>query len=184
MAEQKTSKTVQQARINDTDKEILRHTFAGREDLLLAIRNLFFGFELTPAELVLIKGINNVDVHKILRKIFLPELEKDVPIGQNLDLWMTVQIQSLDEVQLQVKARATLIEFLERALKSLENPKAERITLFIDDTNILDFHPFLIARNNFITHIETQLAVIRILANEEEETPEIRKARQLKDSSK
>lgn len=168
-------------RISDTEKSLLKSTFKDRNDILLALRNLFFGFDLDERERGLITTMNTPAVRKLLRKMILPELEKDIPIGQSIDLWMTVQIHSLDEFQTQVSARMKLIRKVETALSMLETPGIGKVDLKFKDTIA---HDDLISRNNFITHIEAQLLAIRTIVNQLDETPEQKAERQRKDSAK
>ena len=88
------------------------------------------------------KGEGNL---KILRKVFLPEFRYDAPIGQNIDLWMTVNLANMSQMDKEVRLQA---------------------------------------RNEVIPHLETQLVQLHVLANVKEETPEARKERILKDSTK
>lgn len=74
-------------------------------------------------ELSLIKALyaDNEQALKLLRKVFLPELTPDAPIGQNIDLWMTFKVEdvSSDEALINLKARNTLISHLEQCLLQL-----------------------------------------------------------------
>ena len=74
-------------------------------------------------ELATIKALygDNETALKLLRKVFLPELLPDAPIGQNIDLWMTFKVEDLDADQalINLKARNTLISHLEQCLLQL-----------------------------------------------------------------
>lgn len=74
-------------------------------------------------ELALMKALfsENDQALKLLRKIFLPELSPDTPIGQNIDLWMTVKIDemSASDAIINIKARNTLITHLDQCLMQL-----------------------------------------------------------------
>lgn len=74
-------------------------------------------------ELAKIKALygGNEEALKLLRKVFLPELLPDAPIGQNIDLWMTFKIEDMDADQalINLKARNTLISHLEQCLLQL-----------------------------------------------------------------
>ena len=80
-------------RITDTDLSIIKNTFAGNDELL-----------------------------KVMRKIFLPELTADAPIGQSIDLWMTLKIDDMPPEQaiINLKARNTVIQHLEMCLNQLK----------------------------------------------------------------
>lgn len=77
----------------------------------------------TRDELVLMKSLyqNNEKALKMLRKVFLPELDMDAPIGQNFDLYMTLDVKekSPEEVKIQVLARNQLIHHIEQQLGQL-----------------------------------------------------------------
>ena len=82
----------QQMRITDKDLQILKATFAENDELV-----------------------------KLLRKIFLPELSVDAPLGQNIDLWMTMDLKEMtaDEIAIQVLARNTVIQHVEQQLQTI-----------------------------------------------------------------
>lgn len=178
------SQDVQQKRLNKGEEALLRLVFKDREDLLLLMRNLFFGFELTVQEKEVIKNtFKEEGIRKIVRKIILPELQADIPIGQNIDLWMTVQIDGKlpEEIATIFESREKLIGILDESLKLLENPDYKKMRLQFDTMpSLVD----LVARNSFITHIEFQLGVIRTLANQKEESPEEKVKRVKKDSNR
>lgn len=79
---------------------------------------------LTDVELSLIKNTfsDNEDLLRLMRKIFLPELDATIPLGQNLDLWMTIPLEGLTNEQaiVNIKARNTLIQHLDMQLNVLK----------------------------------------------------------------
>jgi hypothetical protein len=77
----------------------------------------------TEAELSLIKHTFGSDeVLKVLRKTFLPELDPDAPIGNQIDLWMTVKVDDLtaEQAVVNIKARNSLIMHVEQQLVQLK----------------------------------------------------------------
>lgn len=82
-----------QMRITDQDRELIQRTFSGNESLLL-----------------------------LLRKVFLPEIDPVAPIGQGIDLWMTIQLQGLspEEQITNIKARNQLITHIDQCLLTLK----------------------------------------------------------------
>ncbi len=82
-----------QMRITDADLSIIKNTFAENDELL-----------------------------KVLRKVFLPEITEDTPLGQVIDLWMTVKIEDLtpEQALINIKARNTLITHIEQQLLQLK----------------------------------------------------------------
>jgi hypothetical protein len=86
-------KNGQQMRITDAELSLIKNTFAGNEELI-----------------------------KLLRKLFLPELDPTAPIGQVIDLWMTVSLESQTPEQaiINLKARNTLINHIEQQLLQIK----------------------------------------------------------------
>jgi hypothetical protein len=169
-----------QPRISKSDRQLLS-VFKGNNELLLALRNMFFGFELDKNETVLIQSLNTPEIKKLIRKLVLPELEKDIPVGQNLDWFKTQDIASATaETFEQVwEAKEILIGMLETSLKRLD-----KITLKAVDLTPKKHLPSLIARNNYIDLIDTKIREIVSMANEKEETIEEALAKMRQNSSK
>ncbi len=92
---------------------------------------------ITDDELATIKSMfaDNLPGLKILRKLFLPEINANAPLGQNLDLWMTMKVedQSPEAIITNLKARNTLISHVEQCLMQL-NVLAGQKTETVDDT--------------------------------------------------
>lgn len=175
-------KTSQQGRISDTEKSLIKATFKDRSDIILALRNLFYGFELDEQEKSLITSISTPVIRKLLRKVLLPELEKDIPLGQNTDLWKVIKIETIDEAVLQISATEIMIGMIEKALKLLENFYGDKPNLQVKDEK--NFHAVLVARNGYMKHIDMYLEGMRLMADSEEETPDQKTERMKKDSMK
>lgn len=79
----------------------------------------------TDADLAKIKGLFAEDDEAImvLRKIFMPELTPDAPLGQQIDLWLAMDIDSMSPEQavLAVKARNMMIRHVEQCILNLIN---------------------------------------------------------------
>ena len=89
---------------------------------------------ITDADISMLKNTfaDNTELLKLLRKIFLPEITADAPIGQNLDLWMTLKLEDMTPEQAMVKilARNTVIQHVESCLgqiKILAGQKSESV---------------------------------------------------------
>lgn len=78
----------------------------------------------TDNELNLIQATfkNNEELLKLLRKAFLPELDPEAPIGQTIDLWMTIPLDGLTPEQaiINLKARNSLISHVDQRLMELK----------------------------------------------------------------
>lgn len=79
---------------------------------------------ITPTELSILKNTfrGNEELVRLMRKLFLPELEAYAPIGQNIDLWMTVKIDEMSPEQalINLKARNQLISHVESCLNTIK----------------------------------------------------------------
>jgi hypothetical protein len=184
MKKESKGQQVQKRRISDSDQSLLKSLFQDNEPMLMLVRNLLLGFDMTAEEKEQIKNaFKTEESRKLMRKIFLPELQKDIPIGQNLDLWMTIEIAGKDESHIRqtTKARTLLIAYLEKALGLLADVDGEKVDISVNDET---YDWTLIARNTYVMHIEQQLLTIRQLANEPELTPEEALANMKKDSTR
>lgn len=79
---------------------------------------------ITTEDRKIIKGLfkDNDPALKVLRKIFLPEIDPQAPLGQVIDLWMTVKIDDMspEEAVINLKARNLLIQHVEQMLIQLQ----------------------------------------------------------------
>src|SRR3990167_1843483 len=79
---------------------------------------------ITPEEKTIIEQTfgNNTKLLKLMRKIFLPTYDFNAPIGQVIDLWMTVELKGLSQFEKEVRmqARNELILHIEARLMELQ----------------------------------------------------------------
>ena len=176
-------------RVSDEELELLKSTFADDYDFLLTIRNLFFGLDVTKEQSDRIANTfsGNDNLLQLMRKMFLPEVSGEVPLGQTIDLWLSVEIKDKDEEEVKsvLESRARLIVNLEKTLQLLSQPSLESVNINIYPDNIKDYSKVdVLVRNSFITHIEQVLMQINVLSGMKEETVEQMKERLKKNSSK
>lgn len=80
---------------------------------------------ITDEELAVIKGLfaDNEEALKVMRKIFLPEIDYTAPLGQLVDMWIPVEVDDVTPEQaiINIKARKTLIIHIESCLMQLRN---------------------------------------------------------------
>ncbi len=79
---------------------------------------------ITPQEMSILQGTfkDNEALLRLMRKLFLPELDPTVPLGQNMDLWMTLKVEDLPPEQaiINIKARNSLIQHLDQVLQMIK----------------------------------------------------------------
>ena len=96
----------------------------------------------SEGELATLKSVfkDNDALLKILRKVFLPEIDPTAPIGQVIDLWMTVDVRQLEPEQAMIRliARNELITHVEQQLmqiRVLANQELSTGTTIGQDSN-------------------------------------------------
>lgn len=74
----------------------------------------------TEEEIAIIRStfLDNEKLLKVLRKVFLPEYDPQAPLGQVVDLWMTLDLKDLspDQAMVKIWARNSLITHIEQQL--------------------------------------------------------------------
>jgi hypothetical protein len=77
----------------------------------------------TEDELALIRATfkGNEPLLKLMRKVFLPELDPEAPIGQMIDLYYSLPMdQSLEDIGMKTVARNTVIGHIDMQLMQLK----------------------------------------------------------------
>lgn len=77
----------------------------------------------TPQEIDLIKSVfrDNEPLLKLMRKVFLPEIDPTAPLGQIIDLWMTIPLKEIkpEDAIINLLARNTVIQHIDQQLIQL-----------------------------------------------------------------
>lgn len=80
---------------------------------------------ITPEEKATIEQTfgGNTKLLKLMRKIFLPEYDPNAPLGQTIDLWMTINLENLtsQEKEIRIQARNEVILHIENQLIQLKS---------------------------------------------------------------
>ena len=177
----------QQMRYSDSELNLIKNTFENRDELLKAIRKIMLGCEISETELTMVRDIYSGAMSSLFEKMFLPTVSGNEPIGQTIDLWMTIDVKDRDPLMadLNIRARAELIKLIVKGLKQLEQNKPFRnATSFkvSDDARqeVID----LMVRNTYISHVEQRLLELKSLASMSQETEEEKRERAVKNSLK
>jgi hypothetical protein len=171
---------------SDSELSLIENTFKDNKELTKSLRKVFWAVDLLDADIRQLQKLTP-EVFHLLKKTVKPELDIDLPLGQTLDLYMTVDFKekSLEEMERAVEIRQTLISLIDRGIERLK-----RLTP-IGDNDIVEFQGGnlgkdyivnLIARNTLIMHIDTCLTSLALLANQAPETPEELKKKAKKNS--
>ena len=184
----------QKMRFNDAELSLMKNTFAENDVLLQVIRKVFLQMDLTEAEEKVVIGTfkGKAALNALMSKVFNPTLDAEAPRHQMIDLWMSVDIKDkhVDDLAPVFKARKMLIELLGQQVavladytkKTKKLNKVSKLTKFTDDTE--EFLVNITARNTLITHVETMLQQLEMLAGTKDETSEETIERLQKNSNK
>ncbi len=171
--------------------DLIKSIFSDNEALLKSMRALFLGLEISQDEKDLIKStFVNDQLRKIMWTRFYPQLSRETPIGQVQDVWLGVEQmvfgQSKDTVYQAVHYKKKALEMTKQALELLDNPDGDNVDISYDPTLSLtdELQINLLARNQYIRHVEDQLKFIWMIAQHKEETEKETKERMIKDSAK
>ena len=156
-------------RITQTEKERIKSVFGLEPEIYKALRDCFFGFELDENQNEMLKL--SYAVKDLIKKQFLPELNKVIAFGQNYDLWQTQDIKNAnpDSYEYFYEAKQKILEMIKKSLERLENPTLKGVDLSVKEKDFT----FIIARNGYISYIDQQIrflmqyAIQDILSEEE-----------------
>lgn len=154
-------------RIPEGEKNTLKTVFSEDPAVYKILRDLFFGFDLTDDEKRIVANFKIIK--PLLRKIFLPTLAKDIPLGGNIDLWQTQDIktatpESFDTV---FSSKVILLDLLETAFKRFDDPDDNHV-----DLSIKKDLPSLVARNSYISYVDSKIRFLIQFVNMDSLTPE------------
>ena len=168
--------------VSDSEIALIKKTFAENDDLVIALRALFFGLQLTDSERKIIQSTfdGNDALKRVIRKRFLPTVSRENPIGVVTDVWLGVETQIFgvpqDTIFQAIKSKELVISMVKTALNLMDNIDGEKVNVEYDPNGLLT-DPYglkLLARNQFVRHIETQLSWLYVIAGQSNETPDQR----------
>jgi len=177
--------------VNEEEISLIQSIFKNNEALLKAIRALFFGLKINSEEKEIIKStFTNSKIKNIFWKRFYPTLDRNTPIGQVQDVWMGAEQmvfgQQENTIYQAVNYKDLSLAYTKQALELLDNPDGKPLDLNYDPKlNVNDKLGIrLLARNQFIRHVEQQLLFLKLISDQKETTLEELKNKLKKDSAK
>lgn len=174
---------------SENEIETIKKIFAENDYLLIAVRKLFFGADLTDEEKKVVKStFKDAKVKEIFRKKFYGELNLDTPIGQVSDFWMGAEMQvfgaTRDTIYQSVQSKTMIMELFRKAFDLLDNPDGEKIKLDVLTIEADPLQVSLLARNLYLKAVETALFTVKTIAGQKEESIEQAMKRLQQDSAK
>lgn len=174
-------KKKQSIRFSDEELALIKTTFAENEDLLKVLRRVFLQMPLSATDLSLLhlnfKG--KPELMKVVRKTFVPELDGDVPLGQQVDLFLTIGLKEMmpDVGAVHLESIKIWRNYTEQQLNVLESGEYEKeqpLTLkaLADFGKKLptEIYVEMLARNCIVNNTEGQLMQLLILAGRKEDS--------------
>src|SRR6056297_325870 len=110
----------QTSRYTNEQLQIIKNTFADRHEALFALRKYMLCLDLDFEEQKIIDSFNK-EVWDVLRIGFLPEINGEMPLKQEVDLWMLANISEMTVEQAHPHIMAR--EFMEKYLKGVLSGK-------------------------------------------------------------
>jgi hypothetical protein len=179
-----------QLMFNEKEIALIKSTFAENDALLVAVRKLFFGQDITADEKKMItSAFVNEDVINALRRKVYGLNSFETPIGQLSDFWLGVESQifgaSRDTIYQAMVSKEMVLDMFTKAFNLLTNPDGEKVNVEVSpkiETDPLGVK--IIARNLYMKAIETGLLGVKTIAGMKTESPEEAVKRLTKDSAR
>jgi len=139
-------------RITEAERELMKTVFSLEPNIYTAIRDCCFGFELDDNQKAELKRLTPV-MH-LIRRIFLPEIKKDIAFGQTYDLWQTQDLQNATPQSFPYfrDAKVKMIEMIRTSLDRMEDPNKPGVVLETGED-----YSSLLARNGYLSFIDNQV---------------------------
>lgn len=174
---------------NDKEIELIKMTFAENDALLIAVRKLLFGAEISKEEKNMIKkSFSSDEVINVFKKKVYGLNDLSTPVGQLSDFWIGAekQIAGMDKntIKQVVQSKARVLDMFERGLELLKNPDGEKVVVTYVPALEDELGINLISRNLYMQAIETALLTVKVIAGSKTESVEETVKRLKKDSSK
>lgn len=173
------NKTLQLSAVSKKQTDLIKANFKGNDFLLKAVRNLFYGFALTEMEIDVIKKTfsGNSELCGVVRKKIFPLFEDtiDLDTGLAADYWLDVEKDILgahsSAIYQRISSKQMCFDMLEQAIGLLENPTGTKVDMsYAPNLATDEWQVKLLARSLYIRTIGQGLALIKIIADQVEQT--------------
>lgn len=182
------------ARSFEQENELIRTVFDKDQKLLKAMRAVMLNLDPTPDEKTLVRSAFESDaLFAAISHRFIPQLNKNAPIGMLQDVWLGVEEMIFgrdpDTIFQAVQYKKIAIECTQIALLALRDPDISTDNLSYKPMDLdlarreVQLQTWLLGRNQFIKHVETQLKFLDNVVQAAPESPAEQKKRAKKDSA-
>lgn len=179
-------------RFNKIELGLFKTLFADNENLLFTIRKVLLQFELTEEEQKAIDAISPTGM-SLIRKHFMGGIDPEAPLNQLADMRrgyaVEMQGKDVEEMTPIFQAKELQIDYLNQQFDFLEKANIQQ-EIKLDEMHEVKLKPKekaysdIMAWNNILSYVDSNLQQIQFLAGKSDETPEQTIKRLQKDSSK
>jgi hypothetical protein len=177
------NKKKQSFRYSDEEMDIIKRTFAENEDLLKSMRKVILQMPLDAKDLsaLQVNLIGNKSAMGVVRKTFVPELDGNAPLGQQIDLFLTIGLKDMmpDVAAIHLESIKKWRDYLDQQLNVMESGEYGKTQAI----KFKDFEEFgkklntdiyidMLARNTIVNSTDQQLMQLLVLAGRKEDTVE------------
>lgn len=167
--------------------QVIKDAFRGNESLLKAVRAVLLGLEVTPEERNEVTyTFSDTKVVKVIKERLNPQMDKNAQFGQLKNAWSEIVTsivgQHPDTIKQHLTYNVKRQELMAKGIESLSDPQAPKVDLTYSVDNDDELATTLIAREQYIKHVDTQIMFLRVIAEQESET-EVKKKKE-QDSTK
>lgn len=161
------------------------------EEILKSIRGLFLGLETTEQEKRIIHDLcMDEEVYNIFARRLYPHMDKNTPIGQVQDSWLGAESMVFnaptDTITQALEYKDLALQYTKQALSLLKDPNGKPVNLAYAPASYPEdrLGIMLLARNQFIRHVEQQLLFVWLIAQQKVEAPEVVEKKKKQNSAK
>ena len=184
---------------NDKELSLIKNTFADNDELIYTIRKVLLQFPITEAEEKLLLTSISPEVYAVIKKRVYPDVDPEAPMFQIADMYQSLTQpmngKGVEEMAPLFDAKELEIDYLEQqfgVLKDISTHSVgdKTVKIKLDDLKILKGkdaytrYVHTMARNYLLTHVDSFLNHLKVLAGQKNETVDQAKKRLERDSSK
>lgn len=177
------SENIPQVPLETAELDLIQKYFKGNDELLLAMRAVMMNLNPSDSDKNLVKeAFSDNSLFEAVSYRFLPTPKRSTPIGQIQDIWLGAETmvfgQSVDAIKQAVEYKERSIDMTQTALMKLRDPEQKGVSLMYSAATTTNdpLQIGLLARNQFMRHIEQQLLFLKLVAEQKVDPKEAAKA--------
>lgn len=179
--------------VSQRQSDLIKKTFKDNDYLLKVMRNMFFGFDTSLADKKLISHTFSSDkeLRDVVRKKIFPIFSDtiDLETGLAADYWLDIEKEILGahstQIHQKIMSKQKCFDMLTSAMSLLENPNGTAMDLmYVPNLMADEWQVNLLGRSLYIRTIGQGLFILKMIANQKDESPKEEEIKKGKNSSK